>query len=574
MNAFLKTPKTPALLLTLALAVVAAVALPVHAAGAATSPDKAAIEKMDRRFAPVDVVADVSKLPPSEKQALAHIIRAAMLMDGLFLSQVDAANPSLLLSLAADESPLGRARLNYFLRNKGPWSRIDHDAPFVPGVAAKTPQAAFYPADSTKEEVEKWLASLPAGQQARAKGFFTTIRRNAAGHLISIPYSVEYQSTLERVAIYLRAAAASTTQPTLKKYLSTRADALLSNEYFESDMAWMELDASIEPTVGPYETYEDGWFGFKSAFEAFITVRDDEETKKLSDLGSHLQAIEDALPIDAAQKNPKLGAYSPIRVVNQVYASGDASRGVATAAFNLPNDERVIKEKGSKRVMLKNVQEAKFKMALQPISKVVLSKADQKAVAFDSFFTHILMHELMHGLGPHNITVDGKKTTPREQLKDIYGALEEAKADISGLFAMHFLVDAKVLPASMAATMYTTFLASSFRTIRFGIAEAHGRGQAMQLNYLLDKGAFTVSKKGTFAVDKAKIRDGVKDLTAEIMTIEATGDYARGKALLDKYAVIRPETQKLLDKLLKVPVDIAPRFPTADKLLAEFPEQQ
>ena len=247
-------------------------------------------------------------------------------------------------------------------------------------------------------------------------------------------------------------------------------------------------------------------------------MRDDAETQKLGKFSQHLQDIENNLPIDPKYRNPKLGALAPIRVVNEVFASGDAARGVATAAFNLPNDERVVKEKGSKRVMLKNVQEAKFQVALVPISKVVLSPADQKNVAFDVFFTHILMHELMHGLGPHNITVKGKATTPRGELKEFYSALEEAKADISGLFAMQYLVDKGVLPKAMEATMYTTFLTSAFRTIRFGINEAHGKGQAMQLNYLLDQGAFRVAKDGTFSVDAKKVKTAAKTLTKEIMT--------------------------------------------------------
>ena len=272
----------------------------------------------------------------------------------------------------------------------------------------------------------------------------------------------------------------------------------------------MELDASLEPTIGPYETYEDGWFGYKAAFEAFITVRDEAETAKLARFGAELQGLEDHLPIDPSLRNPKLGALAPIRVVNVVFSSGDGNRGVQTAAFNLPNDERVVEEKGSKRVMLKNMQEAKFDKVLVPISKVALAPADQPNVDFDAFFTHILMHELMHGLGPQTITKDGKPRRPCAwSCKDIYSAIEEAKADISGLWALQYLVDKGVLDRSLERTMYTTFLASAFRSIRFGIDEAHGRGQALQLNYLLDAGAFRVAADGTFAVDPAKVKDAV-----------------------------------------------------------------
>ncbi len=221
---------------------------------------------------------------------------------------------------------------------------------------------------------------------------------------MAVPYSVEYQGELALAASLLREAAGLTAQPTLKAFLNARADAFISNDYYASDVAWMELDASIEPTIGPYEVYEDEWFNFKAAFEAFITIRDEAESKKLQVFGAELQGLENALPIDPALRNPKLGALAPIKVVNVVFTAGDANRGVQTAAFNLPNDERVVKEKGTKRVMLKNVQEAKFKMALEPIAKVALPEAQQKNVSFDAFFTHILMHELMHGLGPHNIS--------------------------------------------------------------------------------------------------------------------------------------------------------------------------
>ena len=324
----------------------------------------------------------------------------------------------------------------YFLINKGPWSRLDHNRPFLPGVPSEKPaEANFYPAGASKAEVERWIGTLPGPDQAKARGFFTTIRRTAPGSASPfqlVPYSLEYQGELGQAARLLREAAALTTQPTLKRFLETRAAAFLSDDYYASDVAWMELDASIEPTIGPYEVYEDAWFNYKAAFEAFITLRDDAETDKLHKFGAELQDIENHLPIDPSLRNPALGALAPIRVVNVVFTAGDGNRGVQTAAFNLPNDERVIREKGSKRVMLKNVQEAKFRVVLQPISMVALAPADRKKVSFDAFFTHILMHELMHGLGPHDIVVGGRKTTVRQELKETYSAIEEAKADISG----------------------------------------------------------------------------------------------------------------------------------------------
>jgi hypothetical protein len=381
---------------------------------------------------------------------------------------------------------------------------------------------------------------------------------------------VEYQAELTLAAAHLRAAAAATTQPTLKAYLEARAAAFLSNDYYDSDVKWMELDATLEPTIGPYEVYEDEWFNYKAAFEAFITVKDPVESAKLQQFAAALQEIENNLPIEPALRNPKIGELAPIAVVNTVFSAGDGNRGVQTAAFNLPNDERVVAVKGSKRVMLKNNQQAKFDKVLLPIAQVALAPADRANVAFDAFFTHILMHELVHGLGPRSITVGGRATTVRQELKETSSAIEEAKADITGLFALQFLIDKGQLPKDMERTMYTTFLASAFRSIRFGISEAHGRGQAVQLNYLLDRGAFVVNADGTFAVVSDKVRDAVAGLAREIMTLQAAGDYAAAKRMLDTLGVIRPQTQVVLEKLKGVPVDIAPRFTSALALLSAY----
>ncbi|MEW5983461.1 MAG: hypothetical protein AB1806_13995 [Acidobacteriota bacterium] len=537
---------------------------PAETAEPATSTS--GLDGMIARFAPVEIGADVSTLPPNERQALAKLVQAGRVMDGLFLRQVWAGNEAVLFDLLADTSPLGKARLHYFLINKGPWSRLDHNEAFIPGVPEKPAEANYYPAGTTKAEVDAWFNGLKEPERTAATGFFTTIRRGPDGVFVAVPYAVEYQGELQRAAALLREAAALTRNETLERFLSTRADAFLSNDYYESDVAWMELDAPIEPTIGPYEVYEDEWFNHKAAFEAFITLRDDQESAKLARFGGELQRIEDNLPIDPALRNPKLGGLAPIRVVNVILGAGEGNSGVQTAAFNLPNDERVVREKGAKRVMLKNVQEAKFNKVLVPISQVVLTPADQAKVSFDAFFTHILMHELMHGLGPHAITVGGRATTVRQQLKETYSAIEEAKADVSGLFALQHLVDKGVIDRSMEQTMYTTFLASAFRSIRFGLNEAHGRGIAIQLNSMLDAGAFVAAADGTFSVNAAKMKEAVTALTREIMTLQAEGSYERAKAMIEKMAVVRPEIQRALDKLTSVPVDIEPIYVTAAEL--------
>lgn len=529
------------------------------------SPEEAELKAKIGRFAPTVITADASKLSANDRKALDKIIAAAKLFDPLFIRQVWSGNAALLKKLEADKTPLGQLRLHYFRINKGPWSQLDLNKSFIKDAPAEKPhQAAHYPDDMTKEEFEKWVETLTPEAKEKATGFFYAIRRNPKKQLIAVPYSEEYREFLIPAAELLREAASLTDNATLKNYLNKRAAAFLSNDYYDSDVAWMDLDAPIDVTIGPYETYSDEVFGYKAAFEAYVTLRDEVESNKLKKFSQYLQELENNLPIEARYRNPKLGSYSPIRVVNVVFSSGEGNSGVQTAAFNLPNDEKVVNEKGSKRVMLKNTQEAKFQKTLIPISKVVLSKADQANISFEAFFTHVLMHELMHGLGPQQIKVDGKDTTVRQQLKEQYSTIEEAKADISGLWALQYLVDKGVIDKSIEQTMYKTFLASIFRSVRFGINESHGRGVAIQFNYLMDEGAILFDKKtSTFSINIAKIKNAVRKLTSEILTLQAEGSYEKAKAMREKLGVIRPEMQAGLNKLKGVPVDIEPSFPLA-----------
>jgi hypothetical protein len=523
------------------------------------------LAKKISRFAPTTLTANTAQLSAADRKALSKIIEAARLLDPLFLRQAWSGNDELHQKLEADKSLVGRQRLHYFLINDGPWSRLDENEPFIEGVPPqKPPQANFYPDDITKDEFNSWLAGLPDSEKEKATGYFYTIRRDASGKLRSVPYNEEYREFLEPAAKLLREAAALATNQTLKDFLSKRADAFSSNDYYASDVAWMDLKGPIDVTIGPYETYEDELFGYKAAFEAYVTLTDAAESAKLQKFSQHLQELENNLPMDSRYRNPKLGAASPMRVVNEVFASGEGNNGVQTAAFNLPNDERVVKEKGSARIMLKNVQDAKFNKVLLPITRVVLTTAQQRAVAFDSFFTHILMHELMHGLGPHNITVNGQATTVRLQLKELYSSIEEAKADVTGLWALQYLIDKGVIGKQMQRTLYTTYLASMFRSVRFGLTESHARGVAMQFNYFTDEGAIKFdAKTGKFSADDARMKDAVRKLTHDLLTIEAEGSYDKAKAILDKYSLIRPEMKGALDRLIEVPVDIEPIFPLA-----------
>jgi len=527
---------------------------------AVTIPDLAQLKQMEARFAPVEIRVDTSGLSPGDRKALAKLLEAAGLIDDIFLSQLWSGNQAMYARLQKDTTPLGKARLDYFWLNKGPWSDLDDYAAFLPGAPPrKLPGANFYPENMTREEFEAWVKTLPDARRREAEGFFTVIGRDSAGGLTAVLYSQEYKNDLTRAAALLHEAAGLTDNASLRRFLNLRAEAFLSDDYYASDVAWMDLDAPLDITIGPYETYNDEIFGYKASYEAYVNLRDNRETARLKSFAGKLQEIENNLPIEPRYRNPKLGALAPITVVNEIASAGDAAHGVRTAAYNLPNDERVVQQKGSKRVMLKNVQEAKFHAILEPIAARLLPTAAQGDLSFDSFFEHILAHELSHGIGPHQIQVAGRGTSARQELKELYSSIEEAKADITGLFMLQYLFDHGTGGGAAAEhRLYTTFLASAFRSLRFGLNDAHGKGMALQFNYLSDKGGFVRNPDGTFAVNYAKIKVAVHELTHDLLTLEAEGNYAGARRMLDSLAVVRPEVQKALDGLKDIPTDIRP----------------
>jgi hypothetical protein len=555
----------------------AVLAMTLDASSAADSgnniPGRTRLDRMTARFATAQLKVDVSRLAPADRQALARLIEAARHIDTLYMAQLWGGNLDLYARLRRDKSPLGAARLHYFWMNKGPWSDLDDHAAFIPGVPARRPPGAnFYPAGMTRAEFDAWVAGLAPPDRELARGFFSVIQRDKDGKLAAVPYNTAYKSELEPLAALLRQAAALTTNATLRRFLEARAAAFISNDYYESDIAWMDLDAPLDITIGPYETYTDEIFGYKAAFEAYVNLRDDAETQKVAFFSDHLQEVENNLPIDPAFRNPKLGAQAPIRVVNQIFCAGDGAHGVQTAAYNLPNDERVIQQKGSKRVMLRNVQEAKFHHTLKPIAARVLDPASLPDLSFDLFFTHTLAHELSHGIGPHTIQVAGRASSARQELKELYSAIEEAKADITGLFMLQHLIDHGLWGGAGAEArrterrLYTTFFASAFRSVRFGLNEAHGKGMALQFNYLVEKGAYRELPGGGYAIDWERMKPAVRDLTHHLLTIEARGDYAAARRMLDKYAVMAPAMKRVIDGLSAIPTDIAPVFVTAGEI--------
>ncbi len=512
---------------------------------------------------------DRSLLNAEEQQVVAKLIEASKFMDEIFWLQVSEENPEYLkrLSAQAGDSPLDKAAYDYFIANKGRWDRLANDEPFIEpfGDKGHKPEgAAFYPADMTKEELEKYVASHPDQKEA-LEGLFTVVRREG-DKLVAIPFSQKYRIQLEGAGTRLREAAALTSNESLKNYLIKVADAFAKDNYRESDIAWMDLQGPIEIVIGPYEVYEDNLFNFKAAFQSFVTVVDKPESDKLAVYAKHLPNMEKNLPEPDQYKNPNRGTDSPIRVVQEVFTAGDARRGVQTSAFNLPNDELVREKKGSKKVLLKNVMDAKFKQSGQPIAMRVLDPSLRNLISFDAYFNQVLFHELSHGLGPGLIpdpAGSGKRVDARILLKNLYSSIEECKADVVGLWNILYAFDQKLLTSFDERQLFATYAGLMFRSMRFGIDEAHGRGTAVQWNWLREKGAITPRPDGTYAVDFAKFREGVRSLATELLTIEATGDFARAQRLLDRYGVTNPEIQSVTAKLKDIPVDITPVFPAA-----------
>lgn len=517
-----------------------------------------------RKLARIAIDYDHALLDAKETQVVAKLIEASRYMNNIFLSQVWEGNPALrerISAAAGKGDSTARWALALFDVHKGPWDRLKQNEPFV-GKDPKPPGAGFYPADMTKEEFERWVSAHPR-DKAAFEGLFTIIRRQGQS-LVAVPYSKAYREPLEAAAKALREAAAATGNASLREYLNKRADAFFSDDYYASDIAWMDLDSDIEVVIGPYEVYEDALFNYKAAFESFVTVRDKAESEKLAVYSKHLPDMERNLPIPDRHKNLRRKFESPIRVVQEIYTAADARSGVQTSAFNLPNDERVREAKGSKKVLLKNVMDAKFRESGRPIAERVLVAAELPNLSFDAYFDHTLFHELSHGIGPGLITgPDGKRVDSRLLLKEIYSTLEECKADVTGLWNILLALDRGWLTGITQAQLFSTYNGLMFRGMRFGIDEAHGQGTAVQWNWFREKGAISPAADGRFQTDFAKFREAIRSLANELLEIEATGDYERGKALLAKYGRSTPEVEATIAKLSDIPVDIAPVFPAA-----------
>ncbi|NOZ60239.1 MAG: peptidase [Calditrichaeota bacterium] len=512
-----------------------------------------------QKFAPVEIAYDQKILTDKDQQVMQKLVEAANYIDQIFLRQVYSKNEGILQALKNSQQTDDKVYLDYFKIMYGPFDRLNENTPFL--VAEPKPKGAnFYPEDLTKDEFHNWLKNHPEDKEAFESNF-TVIRRDG-DKLKAIPYSEAYKDLLKPAAKLLKQAADLSENESLKKFLTSRAEAFLSNDYFQSDMDWMDLDSQIEIVIGPYEVYEDELFGYKASFEAFICAVDPVESEKLQVIAKYLKDMEKNLPYADKYKNFDRGSSSPIKVVQEIYTAGDARAGVQTLAFNLPNDEKVREAKGSKKVLLKNVQEAKFEKILMPIMEKVITKDQLPLLSFDAYFNHILLHEVSHGLGPGTLTLaNGEKTTVNKMLKETYSTIEEAKADVCGNYNVQFLIDKGIFPKDLEKSLYVTYLGGIFRSVRFGINEAHGMANMIQFNFLMENNAFNYDEAtGKFSVDQARAKTAVRNLAHVLLTIEAEGNYDAAKELIKNYGVMTEEMKAALDKLTDIPVDIKPIY--------------
>jgi len=513
------------------------------------------------QFVQRDLVADVTHLSQGDRTALAHLVAAGRAVDEIFKRQAWAGNPELAPLVAGLEGVDGKAAQDYYRIMYGPWDRLTHYEPFL-GDSPHPPGAGYYPEDLTRDDFEAWIEAHPEDREAMTS-LFTIVRRYGPNgeELRAVPYSTAYAVQLDIAREALIAAAEVTDNESLRRFLRLRAEAFLTNDYYESDMAWMDLDSAIEVVIGPYETYEDQLFGYKAAFETFVCVSQPEDSARLQIFKSELPFLERSLPIPDEYKNFNRGSESPIRVVDEIFTAGDTRAGIQTIAFNLPNDERVREAKGSKKVLLKNVMRAKYDAVLMPIAGRVLPAEGADAVTFEAFFQFTLHHELSHGIGPGQISIDGRDTEVRLEMKDLYSAFEEAKADVLGVFDIYRLVEKGVMDPVILDSLPWSYTADMFRATRFGVAEAHGLGTVMQANYLLENGAIEITDDGRFQPVPEVFDDAFRGLAHELLMIQALGDYDAGVDFVGRYGTVHPAMAAAIESLTDLPVDIDPSYP-------------
>lgn len=533
---------------------------PAHDAKTEAAPQAYNAKAQLAKFAPVnmdDVETDF--LSASEKAVVNKLIAASKIMTQIYQRQITAEYTALEKEISDSDADNSQELLALYQLYFKPCDELEHNQPFY-GDAPCPEGSGFYPTDMTREEFNQWIADHPEDEAAFKSGY--TVIKRSGDKLVAIPYAQAYKSFLEPAAQLLREAAALSEETTLKRFLSLRADAFLSDDYFASEMAWMDLEGNIEVAIGPYEVYDDGLFNYKTAYESFVTVKNPQESAALSKYKDYLRDMEANLPVPDRYKNFQRGFESPIAVTYQLQGGGDNVNGVQTIAFNLPNDERVREAKGAKKVILNNVLGAKYDRILAPISKRLLI-TEQAAVTDKKFMSYsTLFHELCHSLGPGSITKNGVKTTVAAEMKELYSGLEEGKADVMGAYNFLYMIERGEIPAAEKEPFLATYFAGLFRSMRFGIGEAHGKGAAVQYSFFREAGAAQWNEDlGRFHIDYAKLEQAISDLTAQFVIVQGNGDYDAAQAFLDQYAKKDTIADQVLATFDDIPVDIKPSYP-------------
>ncbi|HET8819507.1 MAG TPA: Zn-dependent hydrolase [Xanthomonadaceae bacterium] len=537
----------PACLAALVLAACERPAEPTPAAGpAGDAPRATYAEQHAGDYAVVPLTADLSAFDEDGKRMIARLVQASQVMDDLFWRQSWSGDRDALLASAPDEATRELIRINY-----GPWDRLNADTPLLEGIGPRPPGGMFYPADMTKAEFEQ--ADL-----ADKASWYTLLRRDDAGDLVTVPYHVAYAGDLERAAALLREAAGYSAHEGFADYLRIRADALLSDEFQPSDMAWMEMRGNpVDVVIGPIESYEDQLFGYKTAYEGLVLIKDLEWSERLARFAQFLPELQRGLPVPDQYKAQMPGSDADLNAYTAVYYGGNANVGAKTIAINLPNDEEVQLAKGTRRLQLENVMRAKFDRIMVPIAGELIVEEQLDNVTFDAFFQNTMFHEVAHGLGIKN-TLDGKGTVS-EALKDYASSFEEGKADVLGLYMIDSLARKGEMDANKLEDNYVTFLAGILRSVRFGGTDAHARANMLRFNYFADRGAFVRDPDtGKYRVDVDMMREAADQLAATLLTIQGDGDYADAKRMSEALGVIEPELAADLERLADagIPVDI------------------
>ena len=495
-------------------------------------------------YAPFTLTADLSGLSESQRKMIPLLIQASEVMDELFWRQAFGENHEQWLATIEDEKARKFARINY-----GPWDRMDNEKPFIDGAGEKPLGAAFYPADMTREE-------FAAADLENKIDLYSLIRRDGDGGLIRVPYHEAYANELARAADLLLQAAALAEDEGFRTYLELRADALLTDEFQASDLAWMDAKTNpIDVVIGPIENYEDRLFGYRAAYEAYVLIKDKEWSKRLAKFAAFLPELQRGLPVDDAYKAEEPGTDSDLNAYDVIYYAGDSNAGSKTIAINLPNDEQVQLQKGTRRLQLKNAMQAKFEKILEPIANVLIDESQRQHVTFDAFFGNVMFHEVAHGLGVKQ-TINGKGTV-RNALLDTATSLEECKADVLGLYMITRLNEAGELGDEDLKDNYVTFLADIFRATRFGASSAHGKANMISFNYFAELGAFQRDPAtGKYKVDFERMQEAMNGLSALLLRLQGDGDYKGATQLLDSRGTISPELQTDLDRLTEADIAV------------------